>query len=170
MQTYCKWIMNLAHAVIQANHFDVAVIVFLCLFKWRALFLKIGGLRLSGLFFEPCVTFLRILATLLDGWDPHGYNKAQRMNRMEWKSDAEKRDCTLIKEYVFLKDFRIYLFLFIYIFGKIKSGNLSDEKRGAGNIAFGQVCLCTFAWPGMLTKSGGEIYLRRQTGNLSLRL
>ncbi len=81
--------------------------------------------------FEPCVAFLRILATLLDGWDPHGYNKAQRMNRMVWKSDAEKRDCTMIKGVRVFKGF-LYLFVYFYLYFREKKvwKSIRGEERG----------------------------------------
>lgn len=111
----------MAHAVIYLGHnCDVAVIVFLCIFKLRAhpfLFSK------PGLF---SVAFPRILATLLDGWGPREYNKAQRMNSsVGCESDARKRDCMLIKGVSvsegFMYFFIVYLFVcFIYAFDSKK--------------------------------------------------
>jgi len=75
-----------------------------------------GGLfSKPGLFSEPCVAFPRILATLLDGWDPRGYNKAQRMNSsVGCGSDARKRDCMLIKWVLSECFWRIHVFFIVY--------------------------------------------------------
>jgi len=80
-----------------------------------------GGLfSKPGLFSEPCVAFPRILATLLDGWDPRGSNKAQRMNSsVGCGSDARKRDCMLIKRVSVSEGFMYFLlciYLFVFIF------------------------------------------------------